>query len=208
MTEDEARSWLDAIGVPRETIEKLTRFVELLRMRSAEQNLVASSTMPHIWARHIVDSAQLVQATPAAKRWIDLGSGAGLPGIVIGLMTLADVTLVEPRKLRVGFLREAIQLLGLEGHVSVVDKRAEVAPSSPFDVVTARAFAPLATILPIARRFSGPTTQLLLPKGRSAAEEVASVRDTWQGEFRLLPSVTDPDASIISVRHLEPRGSA
>ncbi len=209
MTEQEARSWLDA-NVPRETLAGLEHLVALILDEMPRQNLIAASTADHIWTRHIVDSAQLVPMAPeGAKTWIDLGSGAGFPGMVVALIR-ADlrITLVESRRKRIDFLRFMATSLGITDRVTVIGQRLEVLRSDPHDVISARAFAPLDRLLPLAHRFSHSRTEWLLPKGRSAASELAAVADSWQGDFRIVPSLTDPEAAIIVARHVQPRGRA
>ncbi len=207
MTEDEAQAWLSAY-VPRETFAKLGLLVELILEEMPHQNLIAASTADQIWARHIVDSAQLVAlAPPGARRWIDLGSGAGFPGIVVALMRPdLDMTLVESRRKRVHILRHLADTLGIAGHVTVAGQRLEMLPAGPQDVISARAFAPLDRLLPLAHRFSHPGTAWLLPKGRSAASELEAVGPSWQGDFRVVPSLTDPEAAIIVASQVQPRG--
>lgn len=205
MTEDEGRAWIDA-HVPRETSEALGRLVALVLDEMPRQNLIAASTADHIWARHIVDSAQLVRMAPAAaRRWIDLGSGAGFPGMVAALLCPdVHMTLVESRRKRIDFLRFMADSLGLAGRVTVAGQRLELLESSPQDVISARAFAPLDRLLPLAHRFSTPETIWLLPKGRGAASELEAVTGSWQGDFRVVPSMTDSDAAIIVASQVRP----
>lgn len=207
MTEDEARAWIGA-HVPRETEGRLEQLIALILEEMPRQNLIAASTADHIWARHIVDSAQLVALAPAgARRWIDLGSGAGFPGIVVALM-LPDLhmTLVESRRKRIDFLQHLADSLGLADRVTVAGKRLEMLEASREDVISARAFAPLDRLLPVAHRFSHRETTWLLPKGRSAASELEAVTRSWQGVFRIVPSMTDPEAAIIAARQVQPKG--
>lgn len=195
MDEKEARAALD---VPRETLERLDAFVNLLREENERQNLVSRSSLDRIWSRHILDSAQLVRFAPQqAGNWLDLGSGAGFPGLVVALLHCSNVTLVEARRLRADFLRRAAVLLGVEGRVELVCARAEAMPPRPFAVISARAFAPLGRLLALGERFSTGETRWILPKGRNAKSELEAARASWQGEFRLEPSLTDPDARII-----------
>lgn len=209
MTEAEARAWLRAhFDVPRETFERLERFIALLAAESARQNLIAASTLPAIWNRHIVDSAQLLilPQKPAAT-WLDLGSGAGFPGLIVAALSDARVTLVDSRRKRVAFLAEAAAVLGIEKRVTLLCGRVETMADGQFDAISARAFAPLDRLLPIASRFARPDTIWLLPKGRSAASELDAARGSWQGAFRIEPSVTDPEAAIIVATMVKPRGN-
>jgi 16S rRNA (guanine527-N7)-methyltransferase len=183
--------------VPRETLDRIERYVALLRAGAAEQNLIAPSTLGMIWERHILDSAQLVRFEPrAGASWVDIGSGAGLPGIIIALLVEGPVTLIEPRRLRAEFLRKTVEALGLSERVSVKDaKVGRIA--GHFDVITARAVAPLAQFLELSAHLSTRNTVWALPKGRSARAELAEARRTWQGAFRMEPSVTGDDSYII-----------
>lgn len=201
MTEEEARRWLaDRIDVPRETFDALDRFVTFLREQAAQQNLIAASTLDAVWHRHIVDSAQLLPlARPNAESWIDLGSGAGFPGLIVAALGRARVTLVEARRKRVEFLQQAALRLGLDdSRVEIIGARVEAVRDRRFDVISARAFAPLERLFPLAIGFADPKkTRWLLPKGRSARAELEAARRSWQGSFRIEPSVTDSEAGIL-----------
>lgn len=203
MTEDEARAALD---VSRETMERLDSFVTLLRDENERQNLVSRSSLEQIWVRHIFDSAQLVRfARRQAGAWIDLGSGAGFPGLIVAALRPQPITLIESRKLRVDFLRRAAALLGVEDRTTIGCARAEALPSEPFAVISARAFAPLDKLLAIAERFAAPETLWVLPKGRNAKSELEAAESLWQGDFRLEPSLTDAEAQIIVARQVRRR---
>jgi 16S rRNA (guanine527-N7)-methyltransferase len=181
--------------VSRETLEKLEAYVALLREENARQNLVSASTVEHLWDRHILDSAQLVRYEPRpGASWIDIGSGAGLPGIVIACLVEGPVTLVEPRRLRAEFLHNAAESLDLKA--TVLCAKAERVEGT-FDVITARAVAPLAKLLKISAHLSTRKTVWALPKGRSAQAELAEARGAWQGSFHLEPSVTDAESFIV-----------
>lgn len=196
------------LGVSRETLDRLGWFVELLREGSKHQNLIARSTMDVLWDRQIRDSAQLfLLADPEShhRRWIDLGSGPGLPGIVLALIGAMDITLVETRTKRVAFLKTAVAELGLLSQVSIEGRRLERVDTAPFDVITARAFTGLSNLFRLAQRFSHRETQWILPKGRSAVEELEEARRTWQGDFALTPSLTSDQAFIITARNVRPR---
>jgi 16S rRNA (guanine527-N7)-methyltransferase len=199
MTEDEAKAWLtDVAGVSRETLERLDALRQRVIAESTNQNLISASTVDHFWTRHIVDSAQLVLLAGDAPAgvWLDLGSGAGFPGMVAGIMTQRSVVLVESRRKRIDFLQETADALGL-ANVSVIGARLEMLDDDQAAIISARAFAPLPKLLEVAHRFSRKETLWLLPKGRSAAEELETIKRTWQGVFHVKPSITDPDASII-----------
>jgi 16S rRNA (guanine527-N7)-methyltransferase len=181
--------------VSRETLEKLERYVAMLREESARQNLVSGATLDHVWNRHIRDSAQLVKFEPrAGASWLDIGSGAGLPGVVIACIVDGPVTLVEPRRLRAEFLHKVCEALGVRAAVRATRiERVE----GKFDVITARAVASLTRLLEISSHLSTGNTVWALPKGRGAREELAEAKRAWQGKFRVEPSVTDADSFVV-----------
>jgi 16S rRNA (guanine527-N7)-methyltransferase len=183
--------------VSRETFERLETFVKILRASASEQNLIASSTLDQVWGRHILDSAQLVRLEPRAhSTWLDVGSGAGLPGLVVAILVDGPVTLVEPRRLRADFLRNAVETLGLSNRVRVEQAKVERI-SGTFDMITARAVAPLSRLLEISAHLSTKKTVWALPKGRSALTELAEAQRAWQGAFHVEQSVTDEDSYIV-----------
>jgi 16S rRNA (guanine527-N7)-methyltransferase len=181
--------------VSRETLDRLGRYVERLSLENSRQNLVSAATLDSVWDRHIFDCAQLVRFVPnLAASWIDIGSGAGLPGLVIACLVEGPVTLVEPRGLRAGFLQDTARALGLNAQV-VQAKAARVAGS--FDVITGRAVASLSKFLSMCEHLSTRKTQWVLPKGRSAQSELEEARRSWQGMFHVEQSITDPNAKIV-----------
>jgi 16S rRNA (guanine527-N7)-methyltransferase len=203
MDEAEAR---DRLNVPRETLERLERFADLLRDENGRQNLVSAASLEAIWSRHIFDSAQLLRFAPAgARTWADLGSGAGFPGLIVAALSTFHVTMVESRKLRVDFLHRAAEALAVTDRVEIICDKVERMPARPFDVISARAFAPLDRLLALAGRFSTDKTLWILPKGRNAKTELEAAESSWQGDFRLEPSFTDADAQIIVARGVRPK---
>ena len=192
---------IDAIGrasgrvVSRETFGKLEAYAALLREEAKRQNLVSAATIESLWDRHILDSAQLVRFEPqSGARWVDIGSGAGLPGIVIACLVEGPVTLIEPRRLRADFLHNVCESLDLE--VDVIATKAERAQGE-YDVITARAVTRLTKLLEISAHLSTRKTVWALPKGRSAEQELAEARKTWQGVFHVEQSVTDAESFIV-----------
>ena len=184
-------------SVSRETVKLLSSYVERLKAANREQNLVSASTLDQVWERHILDSAQLVRFEPrASASWIDIGSGAGLPGIVVAALTDGLMTLVEPRRLRAAFLQDTVAALGLAERVSVRASKIE-AVRGRFDVITARAVAPLGRLLAMAHHLAHPGTIWALPKGRSAKSELAEAQRSWQCEVRREASCTDPEATVL-----------
>jgi 16S rRNA (guanine527-N7)-methyltransferase len=183
--------------VSRETFARLERYVERLIAASATQNLIAASTADTVWERHILDCAQLVRFEPRpGAAWIDIGSGAGLPGLVVAALVEGPVTLVEPRRLRAAFLAEASNALHLAKRVTVVPAKIEQVREK-FDVITARAVAPLGRLLGMAHHLAHEETVWALPKGKNAKSELVEAQRSWQCEARSEPSCTDPDAAIL-----------
>ena len=181
--------------VSRETLEKLDAYSALLKEESERQNLVSASTLDQLWERHILDSAQLVRFEPHPRAsWVDIGSGAGLPGIVIACLVDGPVTLIEPRRLRAEFLHKVCESLRL--NAEVIGGKAE-GIEGKYDVITARAVASLTQLLKISAHLSTRKTVWALPKGRSAERELVEARRTWQGAFHVEQSVTDADSKIV-----------
>lgn len=210
MTEEEAQDWLaETFAVSRETQDKLNAFAAAVIDENGRQNLISASTTPHIWARHFVDSAQLLRLRPdkSGGIWLDLGTGAGFPGIVVALLSRQPVVLVESRRKRFEFLRQQCESLGLK-HVRVHGGRLETLETLSANVISARAFAPLSKILHLASRFSRKETHWLLPKGQSVREELETIRSSWQGVFQVKPSLTDADAAIIVATGVSARKNA
>lgn len=190
-------------SVSRETMDKLDEYASLIETTSASQNLIAQSTIPHFWDRHMFDSAQLLRLIERPDgTWLDVGSGAGFPGIVIALMTKLRYVLVEPRRLRAEFLNFAVHRLGLADRVDVVQKRVETVKELTVNVITARAFASLTETLKATRHLGNERTTWLLHKGRNAKSEVAEAQQAFAAEFDLFPSLTAPDAALVRVRQL------
>jgi len=204
MTEEEARAQLN---VSRETLERLHAFASLLREENARQNLVSRGSLDQLWVRHIYDSAQLLRHTPqGAETWLDLGTGAGFPGLIVSALRPGHVTLVESRKLRADFLRRAAELLDIGSKTEILCARIEAVPARSFDVISARAFAPLEKLLALGTSFSTSETVWILPKGRNAQTELEAARRSWQGDFRLEQSLTDADAKILVATGVQRKG--
>ena len=196
MNESEARAWVEReYDVPRETMSGLDAFADLLRTENERQNLVSRGTLDQLWLRHIADSAQLLRFATKGASWVDLGTGAGFPGLIVAALHDGPVTLIEERRLRADFLRRAADLMDLR--IEILHAKAERVPARPFDVISARAFAPLGRLLELGTAFSTQKSLWLLPKGRNASAELAALDPSWQGDFRLEPSVTDAEAQII-----------
>ena len=181
--------------VPRETSAMLRRFATLMVEENQRQNLVAKSTIDDLWRRHIDDAAQLVAHDARSATWLDIGSGAGLPGIVIAILTGNPMVLVEPRRLRADFLQRVVDDLKLDA--TVIQSKVETIHRPPVDIITARAVASVERLFEMALHLSHNGTRWVLPKGKSAHLELEEAKKTWQGDFRLEPSRTDPDAQIL-----------
>jgi 16S rRNA (guanine527-N7)-methyltransferase len=208
MEEAEAKAWLERdLNVPREKFARLEAFTALLKSENERQNLVSRGTLDAVWTRHIVDSAQLLQFAPDPEgSWLDLGTGAGFPGLIIGLLHPGPVTLVEERRKRAEFLAQAIEVLGIGPNTTIQATKIERFESRPFDVISARAFAPLDRLFELSHSFSTAKTRFILPKGRNAASELDAAKASWQGDFRLEESLTDADARIIVAERVSPKG--
>lgn len=193
------------MDVPRETRELIDRAKTIILSEATRQNLIAASTIPDFETRHVQDALQLLPLIPPGPL-LDIGSGAGLPGLIIACVTSAPVHLVEPRAKRATFLKAAAAELGLT-NVQVHQLKVERLGLPPVEVIVARAVAKLSSIFEMAMHLSTETTRWILPKGRSAAAELEEARRTWQGEFSLRPSVTDPEAAIVIASHVARRRS-
>ncbi|MDP9423046.1 MAG: 16S rRNA (guanine(527)-N(7))-methyltransferase RsmG [Pseudomonadota bacterium] len=190
--------------VSRETFERLERFAALLIDENQRQNLISPSSVRQLWSRHILDGAQLLGLAQPEGNWLDIGSGPGLPGLVVAILGAQPMTLNEPRKLRADFLRRAVADLGLSG-VNIAECKVERL-TGKFDYITARAVARLGKLLGMACHLAHSETKWVLPKGESAQSELDEAREAWQGSFRLVPSRTHRASAIIIAEHVQRRG--
>ncbi|MBC2776294.1 16S rRNA (guanine(527)-N(7))-methyltransferase RsmG [Parasphingopyxis sp. GrpM-11] len=209
MDELAVKQWLvDRLDVSRETLGALDRFVALLLAEARQQNLISRATIEDVWSRHILDSAQLLllarEYGAGDGDWLDLGSGPGLPGIVLALAGNMSITLVEERARRAAFLEQAVRALGLDDRVTVEGKKVQRVENRGYSVITARAFAPLPKLFDLAYRFARPGSLWILPKGKSVEEELAAVRGAWQGRFETVQSVTDSESFILLAQDVKP----
>ena len=194
--------------VSRETLDRLDRFVAVLLEWQQRMNLIAASTEPKLWTRHIADSLQLLALAPQARIWVDFGSGAGFPGMVIAC-ALADmpgalVHLVERSTKKAAFLREAVHATGAPAEVHAVRLEDFVENLAvPVDVVTARALAPLAALLTATYPLLKIGTLGLFPKGQDVDAELTTAAKCWSIKSSLAPSLTDPKAKIVRVTGIE-----
>ena len=190
--------------VSRETWNRLEAYCILLIEENERQNLIARSSLDDLWNRHILDGAQLIRLVPHGGRWCDVGSGPGLPGMVIAIIGNMAITLNEPRKLRADFLERVARELGLD-NVEVAQCKVERL-TGKFDIITARAVAPLNRIFAMAWHLAHSETKWVLPKGETAKSELDEARATWQGSFSLVPSRTNAASAIVLAEHVLRRG--
>ena len=208
---DRARA-LEMVPVSRETAAKLDLFVDKLLHVAPHINLIARSTIPNIWTRHVADSLQLLALAPEAKCWVDLGSGAGFPGIVIACALAGRegvvVHLVESIGKKAAFLREAVNLLQVPALVHPVRIEDFVKNfKGKADVVCARALAPLDDLLKLAQPLLKTGAQGLFPKGQDVEGELTRASKYWNIEAELVPSKTSTDGRIVVVRGLRRRSN-
>lgn len=196
-SEEQARRFC-AERVDPLAMERLERLAVALGQENERQNLVSTASLASVWQRHFADSLQLLDYVPRETgAWLDLGSGAGFPGLPLAIARPdSPLILVESRKRRIEWLTAIAGLLGLE-NCRVIGARLENVESSPASVITARAFAPLGKLLGLSARFSTPVTLWLLPKGRSAAQELHEQSRAVQDMFHVEQSCTDPGGGIL-----------
>lgn len=192
-------------SVSHETGQRLGQYVALLKKWNATINLIGKTTEADIWQRHIWDSYQLIPLIPSTTRsLVDLGSGAGLPGIVLACVFSFPITLVERDARKSSFLREAVRSLGLT-HVTILQEDATKI-TGPFDVITSRALAALDTLCGFAYPLMQDGSICLFPKGENCATEVVQARTHWAFESQVIHSKTHEKASIVSISKLKPLG--
>jgi 16S rRNA (guanine527-N7)-methyltransferase len=199
-TEEQARAYVAGWG-DAAAMERLDRFARLLIDENARQNLISRPSEAQAWQRHLADSAQLLEhvprETPPDGLWLDLGTGAGFPGLVIAALRPEwDVVLVESRARRVEFLENCARALDLS-RCRVIGERLERIEPFPARIISARAFAPLEKLLRLSAPFSTEATRHILPKGRSAAQELQQAGKPTRDMFHVEHSLTDRDAGII-----------
>ncbi|NJO37702.1 MAG: 16S rRNA (guanine(527)-N(7))-methyltransferase RsmG [Rhizobiales bacterium] len=190
------------VDVSRETVIRLETYLDLIRRWQRAINLVGPSTLDDPWRRHILDSAQLLRhlpATPAAL--YDLGSGAGLPGMVLAIMGHGDVHLVESDRRKVQFLKEAARVLDLS--IAIHEQRIEALPAACATVITARALAPLPVLLDLAAPLLQPGGQCLFLKGRRLPDELTEARKCWRMTNHSFASLSEPSASVLKLWDIE-----
>ena len=182
-----------------ETREALETYHKLLLQWQKTVNLVSPSTIDHAWLRHFQDSYQLIELAPTHKeKWLDLGSGAGFPGLVVAIVSGRwKVTLVESDKRKCGFLREVARRTDVQ--VEIIADRIESIPLQSADVISARALAPLKDLVQLAQLHMSENTTLLFPKGANVETEIADLPQEWQDRIELIQSKTDQRAKIVRI---------
>jgi 16S rRNA (guanine527-N7)-methyltransferase len=209
LTADRARA-LALVPVSRETAARLDSFAALLLDWHARMNLIAVSTVPTLWTRHIADSLQLIAIAPQARKWADLGSGGGFPGVPIACalaeQNSAEVHLIESNKKKAAFLREAVRVTGAPAIVHA-ERVADFAGGfrGELDAVTARALAPLPELLSIAYPLLKRGAQALFPKGQDVEVELTQATKCWSIQASLVPSRTDPKSRVVVIRQPRPK---
>jgi 16S rRNA (guanine527-N7)-methyltransferase len=189
------------VSVSRETLARLEAYAALLVRWSAHINLIGRDTIADLWRRHILDSAQLQPFIPSAARsLIDLGTGAGLPGLVLAILGVPGVELVEADSRKCAFLSEAARIA--EVPVAIRGCRVQAVPPHPVDVVTARALAPLARLLGLAEPFLAPGTESLLLKGERVEDELTLARRHWRMTVSLHQSRSDPRGVVLRLQQV------
>jgi 16S rRNA (guanine527-N7)-methyltransferase len=193
-----ATEFADRFDVSRETLDRLSAYEALLKKWNRAINLVARPTLTEIWSRHFADSAQLLPLIPNhARSWIDLGSGAGFPGLVIAILRPdIAVTVVESDKRKCVFLKEVARETGTD--VAVVNARIETLDMQA-DVVSARALASLSDLLALARPCLAPNGHAVFLKGENVEQELTEANRLWHIELTKHDSLADPRGSILSI---------
>lgn len=202
-SEGAAKAWL-AQMLNSIAMERLEKFHELLIAENAKQNLISKASEPEIWKRHFADSAQLISFVPRETSvdlnnatWLDLGTGAGLPGLIVAIaMPEMRTVLVESRTRRSDFLNDCVDRLGLT-RCRVEARRLEQVDPFPVSMISGRAFAPLGKLLQLSAPFSTRDTLYLLPKGRSAAQELSEQKARVRKVFHVEQSLTNAEAGIL-----------
>jgi 16S rRNA (guanine527-N7)-methyltransferase len=187
--------------VSRETLARLETYAALLRKWQKAINLVSRDSLGDLWRRHMLDSAQLLPLLPKNTRiLVDLGSGAGFPGLVLAALGVPEVHLIESDARKCAFLREAARGLGVA--VQIRNCRVEEMPAMAADAVTARALAPLPDLLDLAERFLGSHTICLFLKGKGVDEELTRAGERWSMTLARQSSASDPSGTILRLEHV------
>ena len=187
-----------ALSVSRETLSRLTKFVDLLLKWQRSINLIGPGTVDDVWRRHVLDCGQLVRFLPHRRaRVLDIGTGAGLPGMVLGILGVPNIQMIESDAKKCVFLREAARIT--ETPVKIIEARAESALCEPADVVTARAVAPLTRLLELTEQYIKMNTICFFFKGKDLENELTDIKNNWNMQFETHPSLTQRDGVILQL---------
>lgn len=196
MARTDAAAFQRATGVSRETLERFTAYEAVLRKWQKSINLVGPKTLDDVWGRHFLDSAQLRPLLPETARVVvDLGSGAGFPGLVLAILGVPEMHLIESDARKAAFLREAARATGVS--VTVHNKRIEAVPPFPAGAVTARALAPVEDLLSWAHPFLGADGTAVFLKGQNVEDELTATTKYWKMRVERFDSLTDPTGTIL-----------
>lgn len=191
-------------GLGAAQLEQCKAYAALLLETQEHTNLIGPATIPELWRRHFADSAQLLALGPAEGVWLDLGAGAGFPGLVLAILG-ARVHLVESRRKKAAFLERVADVLGLTDRVRVSPERIEALKPVAVAAVTARALAPVAQLFDWGLPFAAQSTRWILPKGSQVASELRAAEERFHFGYRLHPSRTAPDSFILLADHVRRR---
>ncbi len=197
-------AFAETAGVDPETLERLKAYADLLRTWQKRINLVGPATVEDLWQRHMLDSAQLLPLIPpATESLLDLGSGAGFPGLVLAVLGVRGVNLVESDARKCAFLQEAARITGTD----VILHRCRIEALTPFkvDVITSRACAPLPKLLDFVEPFLSPGTICVFPKGKTAQQELTDSQKNWIIKASRISSLTDSLAQILKLEDIRRR---
>jgi 16S rRNA (guanine527-N7)-methyltransferase len=209
---DTPERFASQFNVSRETLKRLEIYETLLRQWQKGTNLVAPKTLDHIWHRHFADSAQLLALAPDSAKWLDLGSGAGFPGLVIAICSAnredSHVHIIESNARKCAFCQEVVRETGcsVEIHCDRIESLVGSTRFGGIEIITARALSPLDQLLALAEPFFKAGTTGLFLKGRNAGKERAEAEENWTFQGQLYPSVTDSEASIVQITDLRRKG--
>ena len=193
--------FVSQLNVSRETLDLFLLYAEILAKWQAKINLISGNTIDNVWSRHFLDSAQLYDLVPrGAKTVLDIGSGAGFPGMVLAVMGVKNVTLVEADSRKCLFLSEVLRQTGT--HANIVNCRIEEFDGGCYDIITARALAPMDKLLTYINPHFGPSTKGIFLKGEQVDRELTKAKKQWKLEYKTVPSITNDSGSIIVVEKI------
>lgn len=197
---------LSSLNVSRETSDRLKLLVDLLKKWNPRINLVSKSTVDEVWTRHILDSAQLFKlAEQTSRKWVDIGSGGGFPGLVIAILCAeakmqSETVLIESDQRKCAFLRTVLRETGVQGQV--ISKRIEVAEPQAADIISARALAELDQLFFFVTRHLSENGTMLFPKGVTWEKELSKAQESWSFSHEVITSKTEPNSVILKVKDL------